>query len=101
LIVLQRRYDELQAVKLRAEEKYKADYRKFNTLKAYIRSEEIQDLEAQLKADYPQLTHDDRKRRRAEITVLVQKKMQEVEAAENSKEEMGWEDTSQFLLPSL
>ncbi|KAJ7680643.1 DNA repair protein endonuclease SAE2/CtIP C-terminus-domain-containing protein [Mycena polygramma] len=85
--ILQRRYDDLKAVKLRSEEKYKADYRKFNTLKAYILSPEIQDLETQLRIDYPKLTKEEKQGRRAELSALQKRKLQEVEAAENLKGE--------------
>ncbi|KAJ6476047.1 DNA repair protein endonuclease SAE2/CtIP C-terminus-domain-containing protein [Mycena vitilis] len=85
--ILQRRYDDLKAVKLRSEEKYKGDYRKFNTLKAYILSPEIQDLETQLRIDYPKLTKEEKRGRRAELSALQQRKLQKVEAAENLKGE--------------
>ncbi|KAJ7091097.1 DNA repair protein endonuclease SAE2/CtIP C-terminus-domain-containing protein [Mycena epipterygia] len=42
---LQRRYDEMKVVKERAEDKYKADYRKMNANKVYLRSEEVQEME--------------------------------------------------------
>ncbi|KAJ6594227.1 hypothetical protein B0H19DRAFT_1094541 [Mycena capillaripes] len=97
---LQRRYDELQAVKLRAEDRYKVDYRIFNKLKAYVLSEEIQDMETQLRIDAPQLTKDEKKRRRAEITALTQEKMKELEATENLKGKIPEDDTEDFMSQS-
>ncbi|KAF7361620.1 hypothetical protein MVEN_00505300 [Mycena venus] len=84
LQALQRRYDELEAVKVSAEERYKSDYRKFDQMKAYMRSEEIQELRTGL----DDITKDERRQRRAEITASYRRKYQELEAAEHSKEEI-------------
>ncbi|KAJ7187945.1 hypothetical protein C8R46DRAFT_1053135 [Mycena filopes] len=81
LHILQRRYDELQTVKLRAEERYKADYRKFHSVKVSMRSEEIQQLQDDYRADYPNLSKDERKRRRREINALIERKALELEAS--------------------
>ncbi|KAJ7045824.1 DNA repair protein endonuclease SAE2/CtIP C-terminus-domain-containing protein [Mycena alexandri] len=89
LHALQRRYDELQAVKLRAEERYKADYRQFRSVKVSMRSEEIQQMEDQYMADRPNLTNDERKRRRREINTVIVRKVLELEASENTKEYVG------------
>ncbi|KAJ7141512.1 DNA repair protein endonuclease SAE2/CtIP C-terminus-domain-containing protein [Mycena epipterygia] len=79
---LQRRYDEMKVVKERAEDKYKADYRKMNATKVYLRSEEVQEMEDQLKEDYPTLSTSERKRRRAEIISIKEKKIAEFDKAD-------------------
>ncbi|KAJ6499001.1 hypothetical protein C8R45DRAFT_1093270 [Mycena sanguinolenta] len=97
-LLLQRRYDDLLAAKLSAEARYEADYRTFNAHKAYMRSAEIQILEAQYKADLSHLTKDEKTRRRNEIMALWEKKVQEIEAAENSKERIRDENSASFPL---
>ncbi|KAJ7495967.1 DNA repair protein endonuclease SAE2/CtIP C-terminus-domain-containing protein [Mycena galericulata] len=79
---LQRRYDELQTVKQRAEDKYKAGYRKFEALKAYLRSEDIQAMENHLREQSRNLSKNERRHRQAEINSVKAKKIQELEAAE-------------------
>ncbi|KAJ7497593.1 hypothetical protein FB451DRAFT_1212053 [Mycena latifolia] len=79
---LERRYDEMKIVKERSEARYKADYLKMESLKAYLRSEEIQEMEAQLKQDFATLSTTERRRRRAEITALKETKIAELEAGE-------------------
>lgn len=90
---LQRRYDELQTVKQRADDRYKAGYRKFEALKAYLRSEKIQEMEERLRDESPNLTKDQRKSRRAEINSLKENKIEELEAAEQ-QDEINGDDTS-------
>ncbi|KAF7376418.1 SAE2 domain-containing protein [Mycena sanguinolenta] len=99
-ILLQRRYDDLLAAKLSAEARYEADYRKFRALKAYMDSAEIQDLEAQYKIDLPHLTKDEKTRRRGEILALFEKKAQDIEAGENSKEEIMLGDNNPIAVQS-
>jgi hypothetical protein len=86
----------LLTVKLRGENKHKADCLKLVELKAYMRSDEIQDLQAQLAVDYPKLTKDERRRRRAEITALTERKVKEIDAAEKFTQEIARDDTSAF-----
>jgi hypothetical protein len=86
----------LLTVKLRGENKHKADCLKLDELKAYMRSDEIQDLQAQLAVDYPKLTKDERRRRRAEITALTDRKVKEIDAAEKFTQEIARDDTSAF-----
>ncbi|KAJ7772658.1 hypothetical protein DFH07DRAFT_953118 [Mycena maculata] len=95
---LQRRYDELQAVKQRADDKYKAGYRKFEAFKVHLRSARMQEIEDCFKADSPMLTTDERKTRRAEINSIKEKKIEELEAAE--QEEIDGDDTSALSVPS-
>jgi hypothetical protein len=89
---LQRHYDELKLVKERSDARYKADLRKFNTVKAYLRSEKIQEMEDQLKQDYATLHPNERKRRRAEITAVKEKKIEELNAT--MQDEIGVNDPS-------
>ena len=89
LQILRRRYDELEAVKLRAEERYRADYRKFHKLCAYMKSRDIRDKEDDLQADYPKLTKAERRTRRAEIAALIEKKIDELDAGKR-------QDASEF-----
>ncbi|KAJ7268683.1 hypothetical protein B0H12DRAFT_1096143 [Mycena haematopus] len=98
--LLQRRYDDLLAAKLSAEARYAVDYRKFKQQKTYMRSAEIQDMQAQLQADLPMLNKDEKIRRRNEIVALTERKIQELEAAEDSKEEILRDDSSASSPPS-
>ncbi|KAJ7747243.1 DNA repair protein endonuclease SAE2/CtIP C-terminus-domain-containing protein [Mycena metata] len=102
LHALQRRYDELQTVKLRAEERYKVDYRKFRSLKVSMRSEEIQQLQFKYTADLPNLTIDEKTRRRHEINAMIQSKAMELEASESTKVYIGdnSEDLSTVIIES-
>ncbi|CAK5265364.1 unnamed protein product [Mycena citricolor] len=79
LRALQTRFSELLAVKLKSEEKYKTDYRKFERLKAFSCSEEIQELEAQLKAQRGDLSDLEIRERRAYIVRLTTQKMKELD----------------------
>ncbi|KAJ7085856.1 DNA repair protein endonuclease SAE2/CtIP C-terminus-domain-containing protein [Mycena crocata] len=82
LQALQHRYDELRAVKQRAEDKYKAQYRKFAAHKTCLGNIEIQELEDQLHHDLPKLTKDERRRRREELTTIKLQKIEEFIAAD-------------------
>ncbi|KAK7005792.1 hypothetical protein R3P38DRAFT_2556497 [Favolaschia claudopus] len=85
---LQRRFDELRETKQRAEEMYKADYRKFKDLKTYCRSPEIQLMKNQLKADFPNLTEEEKTRRNYELAALLRQKTDELYGADNLKDEL-------------
>ncbi|KAJ7647055.1 DNA repair protein endonuclease SAE2/CtIP C-terminus-domain-containing protein [Roridomyces roridus] len=82
LQALQHRYDELKTVKERAEEKYMADYRKFDAWKQYLRTDEILTMENRLREESTNLTSEERKARRAEIASVKAKKIRQLEAAE-------------------
>ncbi|KAF8139497.1 hypothetical protein K438DRAFT_1879854 [Mycena galopus ATCC 62051] len=83
LKLLKRQYDDLLAAKLRAEEKHKADLRKLNTYKAYVRSGDFQQhMTAQSKAG---LTEEEKRQRGDEINDIYERKVKP-EEVDNSEE---------------
>ncbi|KAJ6587206.1 hypothetical protein DFH09DRAFT_1142886 [Mycena vulgaris] len=82
---LQRNYDQMKVVKERSEARYKADYHKIKAAIAFFRSEEIQGMEDQLRHDFATLSANERKSRRAEIIAMKEKKIAELDAAEQDE----------------
>ncbi|KAJ7072046.1 DNA repair protein endonuclease SAE2/CtIP C-terminus-domain-containing protein [Mycena amicta] len=75
---LTQRYDDLLATKQKANEKYAKDQRKFHALMLHIKSPEYQQMEHEYRADCPNLSLEERKRRRAALHALTEKKLNEI-----------------------